>query len=456
MNDKPSDRPDPDALLTEVRQREKKSRQGSLKVFFGMCAGVGKTYAMLQEAQALGREGRKILVGNVETHGRPETEALLEGLVTVPRRTLTYRDVTLTEFDLDAVLQQRPDIVLVDELAHHNAPGSRHPKRYQDVEELLDRGISVYTTLNVQHLESRAKTVEDITGAPVRETVPDSFLEHDGEIELVDISPQELRKRLSDGKVYTPEGAKSALQHFFRPGNLTALREMALRVTAEHVDKQMRDSMRRERIPGPWKAGERLMVAVGSSPFSASLIAWTRRMAATMNASWIAVNVETPARLSINQTAQLAGNLRLAQELGAEILTVHASDTVEGLLHAAGQHNITQIVVGKSARGHLVEWLRGGSLVDRLIRRSGNIDIYVVRGDVIHENSKRVPPWPLVSGWRQYGAALAAVAAAVLALLTVVSFINYTAVGMFLLFMITLLSLWLGRGPVLFGAALSA
>ncbi len=450
------ERPDPEALLAEMKKREAEKQRGRLKIYFGMCAGVGKTYAMLQEAQMLRAEGRTLAVGYVETHGRPETEALLRDLEIIPRRTVTYRGVELSEFDLDAVLQKRPDIVLVDELAHTNVPGSRHPKRYQDVMELLDRGIHVYTTLNVQHLESRAGTVSEITGAPVRETVPDSILDLAKEIELVDISLQELLKRLAEGKVYAAEGSKQAVHHFFRQSNLTALREMALRVTAEHVDRQLRDTMRRERISGPWKTGERLMVAVSWSPFSASLVGWTRRMATTMNASWIAVYVETPVKLTENQASQLMGNLRLAQELGAEVITIPADDLVDGLLQVAYQRHITQIVVGKPVQNRLKQWLKGGSMVDCLIRHSGDIDIYVVREDVIHEPVRRSWQWPHISNGYQYAVAFAAIAAIVVILFATSTLIDYLAGGMFLLFMVTLLSLWLGRGPVLFAAGLSA
>ena len=451
-----NERPDPDALLSELKNREAEKRSGRLKIFFGMCAGVGKTYSMLQEAQMLRAERRNPVVGYVETHGRPETEALLKGLEVIPRRTMTHRGVVLTEFDLDAVLQRMPEIVLVDELAHTNVPDSRHPKRYQDVIELLDHGINVYTTLNVQHLESRAGTVSEITGTPVRETVPDSLLDLAKEIELVDISPQELLKRLAEGKVYTPEKSKQAVQHFFRQSNLTALREMALRVTAGHVERQLHDTMKRESISGPWKTGERLMVAVSWSPYSAAIISWTRRLATTMNASWMAVYVETTLKLSMKQTDQLMNNLRLARELGAEVLTVPADNPVDGLLQTAYQHNITQIVVGKPMQNRLIRRLKGGSIVDRLISNSGNIDIYVIREEINPEPSRRHWCWPRISNYRQYVLAFAAIITTISILFASSSLISYLAVGMFLLFIVTLLSLWLSRGPVLFAAALSA
>ncbi len=261
------ERPDPDALLAALQKEEARERRGKLKIFFGMAAGVGKTYAMLEAAQRLRAEGVDIVVGLVETHGRAETQALLEGLTILPKRRVEYRGAILEEMDLDAILARRPDLVLVDELAHTNAPGSRHPKRYQDVLELLDAGIDVYTTVNVQHLESRADTVRQITGVAVRETVPDSIVETANEIELIDLSPEDLLKRLAEGKVYLGEQrAELAAANFFRKGNLTALREMALRLTAERVDQQLQDYMQVKQIAGPWKSGERLIVAVSDSP----------------------------------------------------------------------------------------------------------------------------------------------------------------------------------------------
>ena len=453
---KTGEQPDPDALLSEIASNTIEEKRGRLKVFFGMCAGVGKTYAMLQEAQMLKKEGMDVVVGHAETHGRPETEALLAGLDRIPSRKTRYRGLRIDEFDIDAALARRPQLLLVDELAHTNAPGSRHVKRYQDVEELLDQGIHVYTTLNVQHLESRSATVREITGVAVRETVPDSVLEKAQDIELVDISPSELLKRFEEGKVYAPEGTRQALKNFFRKGNITALREMALRVTAQRVNQNLRDYMRSKKIDGAWKSGERLMVAVSASPFSVQLIGWTLRMADTMNASWIAATVETGKRVSVQQSARLTANLRLAQELGAEIVTLRADDPVAGLMDLASQRNITQIVVGKPAENRFLSWIRGGSLVDRLIRYSGNIDIYVVRGDVIPETTPPPRRLPRLTLGGQYAAAFGVIAVAAAVLFAAVPFFNYLSVAMFLLFAVTVLSLWLGRGAVLFAAAMSA
>jgi len=259
-------RPDPDALLAAVTKEEAKQKRGQLKIFFGMAAGVGKTYAMLEAAAERLAEGIDVVIGYVETHGRAETEALVVGLPIMPRRKLDYRGTLFEEMDLDAILLRHPQLVLVDELAHTNIPGTRHPKRYQDVLELIAAGIDVYTTVNVQHLESRADTVRQITGTTVRETVPDSILEMAHEIELIDLAPEDLQKRLAEGKVYLGDRAEAAAHNFFRTGNLTALREMALRLTAERVDHQLQDYMQINQIAGPWKSGERLMVAISSSP----------------------------------------------------------------------------------------------------------------------------------------------------------------------------------------------
>ena len=256
-------RPDPDELLASLKLEEEKSKRGKLKIFFGMCAGVGKTYTMLQTAQAEKLKGNDIIIGYVETHNREETAELVEGFELIPRKIYEYKSTSVQEMDLDAIIARKPQIVLVDELAHTNAPGSRHTKRYQDVQEILENGINVYTTLNVQHLESRSETVAQITGIIVRETVPDEIFENADEVELVDLTPEELLQRLSEGKVYTPERSKEAIENFFRKGNITALREMALRIVADRVDKQLHDYMQHKRIRGPWKSGLHLLVAIG-------------------------------------------------------------------------------------------------------------------------------------------------------------------------------------------------
>ncbi len=288
----------PEVLLRSLKRAEGKEGKGHLKIFFGMCAGVGKTYEMLQAAQEAKKKAIDVVIGFVETHGRKETEALLGDLFIVPRKKIEYHGAVLEEMDLDAILARKPTLVLVDELAHSNAPGSRHTKRYLDVLELLDNGIDVYTALNVQHLESRADTVAQITGSIVRETVPDSVFERADEVTVIDLPADELLKRLAEGKVYTTERSQRAVEHFFRKGNLTALREMCLRIAAERVEHQLRDIMQVERISGPWKSGQRLIFGISPSPTSVRLIRWTRRMAFTMQASWVAVYVERSAPLS--------------------------------------------------------------------------------------------------------------------------------------------------------------
>src|SRR6195256_6232237 len=287
-----AERPDPDELLARMKRDETAAARGKLKIFFGMSPGVGKTYAMLQAAQQKLQQGREVVVGLVETHGRKETEALLEGMPIMPRTQLEYRGAKLEEMDLDAILTWHPGLAVVDELAHTNAPGSRHPKRYQDVLELLDAGIDVYTTLNVQHVASRSDTVRQISGITVSETVPDTVLDLADEIVLVDLTPEQLRQRLAEGKVYLGERAEWAAKNFFRESNLTALREMALRLVAEHVDRDLRDIMQVERIAGPWKSSDRLLVAVSASPYSERLIRYTRRLAPSMEAPWMVANIE--------------------------------------------------------------------------------------------------------------------------------------------------------------------
>lgn len=449
-------RPDPDALLAALQRQEAAVQRGKLKIFFGMSAGVGKTYKMLEAAQQRRADGVDVAVGYVETHDRPETEALLEGLPVIPRRKVEYRGIVLEEMDVDAILTRRPQLALVDELAHTNAPGSRHLKRYQDVLELLDAGIDVYTTVNVQHLESRADTARQITGVTVRETVPDSVFEIASDVELVDLAPEALLERLAEGKVYTGgERAELAARNFFRLGNLTALREMALRLTAERVDHQLQDYMTLKRITGPWKSGERLMVAVGPNPLSERLVRWTRRMSYNLEASWIAVHVETPRSLTPQQQEQLGHVLALADELGAEVITTWEGDVVHGLLRVARERNVTQIVIGKPPRSRFRDWL-SGALVDRLLRESGDIDVYVVTGD---KSGRSRPPGfqlELLSGARQYLLAALVVGLAAALNLLVLPLVGYRVVAISLLLVVSILAMVVGRGPILLAAALSA
>src|SRR5579859_3476812 len=374
------ERPNPDTLLAALQKEDAKKKRGRLKVFFGMAPGVGKTYGMLEAARRELAAGRDVVIGYVETHGRKETDALTEGLPVIARLKLDYRGVELTEMDLDGVLARRPQLALVDEFAHTNAPGSRHPKRYQDILELLQAGIDVFTTLNVQHVESRAEAVRQITGIPIRETVPDTALDG-ANFELVDLTPEELRYRLAAGKVYVPESAQAAQEHFFRPGNLSALRELALRFAAEHVGQDVLAYRQVHGISDPWKSGQRLLVALSASPTSASLVRWTRRLASELQAPWLAVYAELPRALNDEEQARLSTHLALARELGAQIITTTDADAARGILRVAREQNVTQIVVGKPAGWRALDLLRGGSLLNRLIRDSGHIDVHAVRAE---------------------------------------------------------------------------
>ncbi len=376
-------RPDPDALLRQVQEAEARERRAKLKVFFGSAPGVGKTFAMLNEARERQAAGEDVSVGVVETHGRSETAALLEGLEVLPRKDLPHSGVFIPEFDLDGALARRPGLILVDELAHSNAMGARHAKRWQDVEELLDAGIDVYTTLNVQHLESLKDVVAQITGILVRESVPDTFMERADEVELVDLPPEDLLARLREGKVYMPEQARHAMDRFFRKGNLLALRELALRQTAVNVDAQMRRYMASEGIRKTWAAGERILVCVGPSALTARLIRVARRMSASLGAPWIALYVETTRHLRYSEEdqARIEANLRLADQLGGETAVVQGGARIgEDILAFSRDRNVTKIVVGKPTRPRWTE-LFTGSLLEELVHGSGDIDVYVITGD---------------------------------------------------------------------------
>ncbi len=451
-----AERPDPDALLSRLKREEAESARGKLKIFFGMSPGVGKTYAMLQAARQKQAEGCEVVVGIVETHGRKETEALLEGMPIMPRTQIEYRGTKLDEMDLDAILTWHPGLAVVDELAHTNAPGSRHPKRYQDVLELLDAGISVYTTLNVQHVASRSDVVRQISGISVHETVPDTVLDLADEIILVDLTPEQLRARLAEGKVYLGERAEWAARNFFRESNLTALREMALRLVAEHVDRDLRDIMSEEKITGPWKSGDRLLVAVSASPYSERLIRYTRRLAASMEASWIVANIEQPRPLSQEEQTRLTRYLALARQLGAEVISTPGTDIGGALLRIAREHNVTQIVIGKPLGSRWTSFWKRDPL-RWLMRNSGNIDIHMIpadesarpRHEPIEERLARAP-------WRDFGIALGIAAGVTALCLAIFDYTGYWAVSLFYLLAVVLAATRLPRWPTLFLAALSA
>ena len=454
----PDQRPDPDALLASLHREEERARRGKLKVFFGMCPGVGKTFAMLRAAQQELHDGVDVVVGIVETHGRAETEALLVGLPVIARKKVEYKNIQITEMDLEAILARKPRLVLVDEFAHTNAPGSRHPKRYQDVVELLDAGIDVYTTLNVQHIESRADAVRQITGATVHETVPDSVFGLADQIELVDITPEALRERLSEGKVYIEGRAAVAAENFFKDTHLTALRELALRFVAEHVDKRLRELRSVGTFKTVWRSGERLLVAVGPSPSSTQLVRWTRRMAASQGASWIAVCVETSTPLDAEAQRRLEKNLTLARELGAEVVVTHDNDVAQALVRVALQNNATQIVVGKSRNPWWLDRIRGGNLVDKLLRIAGTIDIYVVPAERAAEKPTAFLDWrpAQVSPAREYAEVFGVLAALTAAGWFVVPHSGYLSVGLFYMLAVIILSLRVGPGPVFVAGVVSA
>lgn len=370
-------RPSPDALLEAVAREN----QGRLKIFLGAAPGVGKTYEMLLSGAKRKREGADVVIGIVETHGRAETEALVEGLELVPKKRVSYRGRTVEEMDIDAIIARRPQLVLVDELAHTNAEGSRHAKRFQDVEELLARGIDVYSTLNIQHLESLNDVVAQITHVRVRETLPDQVIDRADEVELIDLTPKDLIQRLKEGKVYLGEAADRALQNYFSEGNLTALRELSLRRTAQRVDDQMLNYMQVHAIAGPWAAGERILVCINEHPASFGLVRHGKRMADRLQARWTAIHIETSRHRQLDPGAQdrAVEALRLAERLGADSVTLPGRHIAADLIDYARANNITQIIIGKSQRSRLFELLHG-SIVRDLIRASGNIGIHVVAG----------------------------------------------------------------------------
>ena len=454
MNDH---RPNPDELLARVQAEERRTTRGQLKIFLGYAAGVGKTFAMLEAAHVRKATGVDLVVAYVETHHRAETDALLAGLEAIPPKQIDYHGIALPEMNLDAVLARQPQLALVDELAHTNVPGSRHPKRYQDVDELLAAGIDVYTTLNIQHLESLNDVVAQITGVNVRETLPDRVIDEASEIELIDLPPDELLLRLKEGKVYIPQQATRAIEEFFRKGNLTALRELALRNTARRVDDQMRDYMRTRSIPGPWPANERILVCVSSHPLSERLVRAARRMADQLGVEWFVLNVETPgySRLSPAQSDQLARTMRLAEELGARTRSLPGNSVIDTVLAYAHRHNITKLIVGKSLQPRWVELLRG-SIVDQLLRQSGGIDIYVMSSEPDTQPKSWTRDWlphrPLL---RYIQSILLVAATTVIGALARQIVTAPTNLVMIYLASVVVAALYLGRGPSLLAAFLS-
>lgn len=453
MND---DRPDPERLLARIQKAESLRTRGRRRVFLGAAAGVGKTYAMLEQARLRRAQGVDVVVGWVDTHGRRETEALLEGLEVLPARSYEYRGTTLREFDLDAALTRKPQVLLLDELAHTNAPGSRHAKRWQDAEELLDAGIDVYTAVNIQHLENLNDIVTQTTGVAVRETVPDRFLDEADEIELIDITPDDLLERLKEGKVYVPAQAERAMRGFFTRGNLMALRELALRRAAERVDAELRTYKDDQEIGTVWPVSERLLVCVSASPSAARVVRSAARMAAGLRAAWIVAYVERPGdpRQSDEDRARISRTFRLAEQLGAETVTLTGLDVSAELLAHARAQNVTKIVVGKPA-GSWWRYRLFGSALDKLIRGSDEIDVYVIRGEKDEERAPAVPRLRRRSPIRSYlwGVLAVSVATGICRLM----FHQFAPANLIMVYLleVAFVAAALGRGPSLLASLLS-
>jgi two-component system sensor histidine kinase KdpD len=449
-------RPNPDELLARVNADEQLEKRGKLKIFLGYVAGVGKTYAMLEAAHQRKEEGVDVVVGYVETHGRKDTEILIEGLEVTPRKLVKYYDVTLSDMDLDAVLARHPELVLVDELAHTNAPSLRHVKRYQDVQEILNAGIDVYSTVNIQHLESLNDVVQQITGVTVRETIPDSLVDQASEIELVDLPADELLQRLRDGKVYVSDQATRALEKFFRKGNLTALRELSLRRAAEQVDNQMLSYMQTRSIPGPWPAGDRILVCISSHPMGERLIRVGRRLADDLNAEWYVMFVETPGHLRMSQSnrERLQQNFYLAEELGAKVVNVTSESVAQSVIEYSRQKNITKIIAGKPLRPRWMDIFRG-SVIDQIIRRSGGIDIYVVSEAEENLQRTKTPEWLPRQPWSKYLLAAGLVLLFTLAGLPLHPILYPTNLVMLYLAAVVIVAVYLGRGPAILASFLS-
>ncbi|HMA65814.1 MAG: ATP-binding protein [Fibrobacterota bacterium] len=439
---------------TDVSQNVK--TRGSLKIFLGMCAGVGKTYAMLEEAHKKIAEGVDVVAGLVVTHKRAETEALRKGIPQIPLKQVPYHGVIIDEIDIDVILSRKPRLVLVDELPHTNTPGCRHPKRYQDVLELLDAGIDVYTALNVQHIESRADVVQGIVSVRIHETVPDLLIDIAEEIQLIDITPEELRARLSNGKVYLGDRIVAANDNFFKPENLAALREIALRIMAEKIGQDVRDVMMQQQIKGPWKSSERYLVAVGPSPFSEPLIRWTRRIAAATHSHWIAVHVDNMRPYSEEEKERLQRNLSLVKQLGGETVTISGEDIAEAILQTAHDHNVTQIVIGKPPVTRF-NFFRKTSLVDTLILKSGDIDVCVVRADKKNISGNK-PPFFIGSSdsfVKDMISGLSVIAVCTLFFLLFKQYISYTSISILYLLVIVTLATKLVRRSILLIAAIT-
>ncbi|HNH08359.1 MAG TPA: sensor histidine kinase KdpD, partial [Leptospiraceae bacterium] len=452
-------RPDPDQLLEAIKKEEEKNRKGKLKIFLGMAAGVGKTYAMLSEGARLRLNDLvNVIIGVVETHGRKETEELSFVIPSIPRKKIPYKGNEFQELDLDAVLELKPDIVLIDELAHTNIPGARHSKRYQDVQEILDAGINVYTTLNIQHVESQTDLVAKMTGITVYETVPDSIIDLADEIELIDLPVTELMKRLSEGKIYPSSRVETASLNFFKKENLTALREMALRTAAERVDKQLNEILQFQSEKSNWKGANKILVTVGPSPTSRMVLRSARRIAGSMEAELTAVFVETPGSLKPSEREDLQKNINYARELGAEAVITAAETVAEGILNAVRTRNIYTVITGRPETGFIKSFFFK-DLHDRLMAEEPDLNIFIIQGQkkTNERPSKKsfISDMEPVSGIKEYFQSLLSVALVTLVNLALLNFTGYWSISLIYLMSVLVLALFLGRGPVMAAAVIS-
>jgi two-component system sensor histidine kinase KdpD len=448
-------RPDPEALLKEVQREE--AKRGRLKIFLGYAPGVGKTYTMLNEARVLKKRGEDVVVGVVETHGRIETEELLKGLEVIPRRRVEYQGISLEELDLDAILTRRPSAVLVDELAHTNAPGSRHPKRHQDIEELLDSGIDVYTTVNIQHFESLNDVLEKITGIRMQETLPDTFLDRADEVQVIDIPLEELFERLKEGKVYIPKQAERAMQNFFQRGNLVALRELMLTHVAHKMDTELLNYMRAKAISGPWPAGERVMVCIAPSPYAKQLLRKGYQIAKDAHAEWYAVYVSTPAlkEMSDKDKAYIAEALNLAEELGAKIATLSGTDVANEILRFAREYNINHIVIGKPLHSMLIGFWKG-SPASRLLHTPSEFELHLITPTVEKKEVEvKVKPERFALNPKDYLLTALMVVAVTLLNFFLQEFVNRMSLVYIYLIATIASALLFGTGPSLFSSIIS-
>jgi len=445
-----ANRPNPDELLKRIQESDALEGHGKLTIFMGMAAGVGKTYAMLVSAKDQISKGCDVVVGVVETHRRSETEKQLIGLPAIPLKQIMYKGIVTTEMDLDAIIARRPTLVLVDELAHTNCPGSRHAKRYLDILELLEHGINVFTTVNIQHLESRASTVQDITGVSIKETVPDSFFDNANDIILIDLTPEALLKRLEEGHIYPAQQIEVARKNFFQLGNITALRDLALHAATERADKDVRNFQQLHNVNKPWKSTHRLGVAIFPNKGSEALIRWTRRLADTLNASWVAISVVNPRHDSEAKKQVLIQHMNLVEQLGGSIVTIQDDDSVSGTIAAAKHHQVTQLVVSKFNASGILEWVPGFSFSDQLMRRCSDIDIYRMSNEndafspLKFEFKPFIPP-----EFRDWAIMLVSLGVCWIFATLASYFLGYIAIGFIFLLAVCLSGLFLSRSMVI-------